>query len=38
MEKRNITVTLDKAKEWFNSGDATLKELALQAFNKVCRR
>ena len=34
MEKRNITVTFNKAKEWFNSGNATLKEIALQAFNK----
>lgn len=34
MEKRNITVTLDKAKEWFNSENATLKEIALQAFDK----
>lgn len=34
MEKRNITVTLNKAKEWFNSGNATLKEIALQAFDK----
>lgn len=34
MEKRNITVTLDKAREWFNSGNATLKEVALQAFSK----
>ena len=34
MEERNITVTLNKAKEWFNSGNATLKELALQAFSK----
>lgn len=34
METRNITVTLDKAKEWYNSGDATLKEIALQAFDK----
>lgn len=34
MENRNITVTLNKAKEWFNSGNATLKEIALQAFNK----
>lgn len=32
--KRNITVTLDKAREWFNSGNATLKEVALQAFNE----
>ena len=34
MENRNITVTLSKAKEWFNSGNATLKEIALQAFSK----
>lgn len=34
METRNITVTLEKAKEWYNSGDATLKEVALQAFDK----
>lgn len=34
MEKRNVTVTLDKAREWFNSGNASLKEVALQAFNK----
>ena len=34
MEERNVTVTLDKAKEWFNSGNATLKEIALQAFDK----
>lgn len=34
MENRNITVTLNKAKEWFNSGNATLKEIALQAFDK----
>ena len=34
MEKRNTTVTLNKAKEWFNSGNATLKEIALQAFDK----
>ncbi len=34
MEKRNITVTLNKAKEWFNSGNATIKEIALQAFDK----
>ena len=34
MKERNLTVTLDKAKEWFNSGNATLKEIALQAFSK----
>lgn len=34
MKERNVTVTLEKAKEWFNSGNATLKEIALQAFGK----
>ena len=34
MKERNITVTLNKAKKWFNSGNATLKEIALQAFSK----
>ena len=34
MKERNIVVTLDKAKEWFNSNNETLKELALQAFNE----
>ena len=34
MKEKNITVTLNKAKEWFNSGNATLKEIALQAFDK----
>lgn len=34
MEKRKITITLDKAKEWFNSNNKTLKELALQAFSE----
>ena len=34
MKERNITVTLEKAKEWYNSGNTTLKEIALQAFDK----
>ena len=34
MKARNITLTLEKAKECFNSGNATLKEIALQAFDK----
>ena len=34
MKERNVIVTLNKAKEWFNSGNATLKEIALQAFDK----
>ena len=32
--KRIITITLDKAKEWFNSEDESLKEIALQAFSE----
>jgi hypothetical protein len=34
METRNIKITLDKARKWYNSGNTTLKEVALQAFNK----
>ena len=34
MEERKVTITLAKAKEWFNSKNATLKEIALQAFDK----
>lgn len=34
METRNLTVTLEKAKEWYNSGNELLKEVALQAFSK----
>ena len=34
MEKRNITITLEKAVEWYNSDNDTLKEVALQAFTK----
>ena len=34
MEERNITITLEKAREWYNSRNATLKKLALQAFDK----
>lgn len=30
----NINVTLEKAREWYNSGNAALKEIALQAFCK----
>ena len=32
-EKRNITLTLDKAKEWYKKG-GELKEIALQAFTE----
>ena len=34
METRNITLTLEKAKEFYNSGNDALKEVALQAFTK----
>lgn len=34
MEERNVTVTLDKAREWYNSGNESLREIALQAFNE----
>lgn len=34
MEERNIAVTLDKAREWFNSENTTLRKLALQAFSE----
>lgn len=32
--ERNITITLEKAKEWYSSGNNQLKEIALQAFSK----
>ena len=34
METRNVTLTLEKAKEFYNSGNAALMEVALQAFTK----
>ena len=34
MDTRNVSVTFEKAKEWYNSGNATLKEVALQAFKE----
>ena len=34
MDTRNVAVTLEKAREWYNSGNATLKEVALQAFKE----
>ena len=34
MNTRNVAVTLEKAREWYNSGNATLKEVALQAFEE----
>lgn len=32
--KRTITITLEKAKEWYNSDNESLKGIALQAFRK----
>lgn len=32
METRNISLTLEKAKEWYNSGNEALREAALQAY------
>lgn len=34
MIKRNVSITLEKAQEWYNSGNESLKEIALQAFNE----
>ena len=34
METRNVTLTLQKAKEFYNSDNDALKEIALQAFTK----
>ena len=34
METRNVTLTLNKAKEFYNSGNDALREVALQAFTE----
>ena len=34
METRNISLTLEKAKEWYNSDSSDLKEVALQAYTE----
>ena len=34
MEERSIIITIDKARELYNSGNESLKELALQAFSE----
>ena len=34
MKERNITISLEKAVEWYNSGNDSLKEIALQAFSR----
>ena len=32
MGKRNITISLSQARDWFNSGNKQLQALALQVF------
>lgn len=32
--ERSITITLEKAREWYNSDNNQLKEIVLQVFNK----
>lgn len=34
MESRNISLTLEKAREWYNSGSADLRKVALQAYTE----
>ena len=34
MEKRNITISLEEARNWYNSQDQTLRRLALQAYTE----
>ena len=34
MEERYVTISFEKAKEWYNSNNSSLKEIALQAFDK----
>lgn len=34
MESRNISLTLEKAREWYNSGSADLREVVLQAYTE----
>ena len=34
MKSRNVTITLEKAIEWYNSGNDSLKEIALQVFTR----
>lgn len=34
MESRNIKVNIEEAKQWYNSGNATLRTLALNAYSK----
>lgn len=34
MEERFVTISFEKAKEWYKSNNSSLKEIALQAFTK----
>ncbi len=34
-EKRNIQISLEEAREWYNSGDSFKKELALKAYSEA---
>ena len=34
-EKRSIKISLEKAKEWYNSGDSFKRELALKAYKEI---
>ena len=34
-EKRSIKISLEEAREWYNSGDSFKKELALKAYKKI---
>ena len=34
MEKRNIQISLEEAREWYNSGDSFKRELALKAYTE----
>ena len=35
MEKRNIQISLEEAREWYNSGDSFKRELALKAYKEI---
>ncbi len=34
MEKRNISISLEKAREWYEGRNITLKQLALEAYSE----
>ena len=34
MEKRNVSISLEKAKEWYEGGNMTLRRLALEAYSE----